>query len=496
MDPRNPVCVLCKSFICLLLLAWECFAVTPAHRTATERGKHRLPAVESAWSEQFGEPHNASVQAAAYTEGSTGPDAVPFVTSSEPLCDDVGASGFLEGESIADSLTAEIEQLQERIGQMEVKVEPLSKMDSFFQKIDVTGDIRVRQEVDFERNSEPTRNRTRLRVRPGFIFKASEEWQAELRLHTGSVGFGQSVTNPHGDLGQGTGIGFGRHEFSIDRMAIRYSPRWLNGAYFQGGKFGYPMKLNPITAGPMLSQIWDTNVQMEGIVTGQTFENRLNLDSIRLTGGLAPVLTLNDADEASLLYAQIWGEKKLSNEWVAGAGVTYWHWQNLNPDGNATLSTVYNRGNATTGGLFDSEFHIIHPLVTLTYDDKNPSVGLAPIIFSYEVHQNAGAFDANRDFGFLVGAAYGEAMKTKSQWDWAIWYLWMDIQQDAVFSVVSNGDFQLGTNFRGHTFGLIFFPIEGNARVNAGFYSDEPLDPVGGTEKMQWRFRTDVVISF
>ena len=389
-----------------------------------------------------------------------------------------------------------------------------SKIDSFFKKTDVSGHVRVRQATDFERIDRPTRNRGRLRARLGLTHYWNSEVSAGIRFTTGDLKQFLDLEDRRGAplSYQDTGDVFDKFVFNLDRLFIRYAPDHWPGFFVTGGKFRQTIKLNPIFADPVGDLIWDEAVHPEGIAAGCTHKNVFCMDEIYWTFGKSVVLELNNDDEASLFYSQVWLKKRFGRVQLE-AGVAWYDWNNLNPDGNTRISFENNFGNQVIpvgpnpeDVVFASQFNIINPMVALTVGDDCEYPPVWPIQFVGELFHNTKSFDASRDSGFSIGAQYGPAVlrQERRRWDWKLYYTWQEVQQESVLTPVSQDDFQRATNFSGNWVGLDIYPWD---KIELRFWvlSDKPILPidargnvdlVNGFTDSEWRFRMDVSAYF
>ncbi|MCH8043521.1 MAG: putative porin [Planctomycetes bacterium] len=435
----------------------------------------------------------------------------PTYADVEP-CDDCGDSPCTCEDSLVDKVEA---------------------MVSFWDKVDISGHVRVRHETSWDRINRPTRNRGRLRARLAATYKPNDEIEAGIRFTTGDR---RLVLEPGDRSGsvlsyQDTGDVFDKFAFNLDRIFITWKPAAMPNLFVTGGKFKHPVKLNPILSSPMGSLGFDEAVHPEGVAGGFTWDDYLGMDKLKFVAGETVVLELGNQDEASMFFAHVWAEKQMSETWKLEGGVTWYDWHNLNPDGNTTV-TLTNFGNATNAApgvagtlgaqigvdmngdpiydgvarrLFRSRFNIINPMAVLTYDDGDECSGLHPVQFVYEAFQNTEAFSDSRDFGYTVGVQYGPAVTRsgRQQGDWKVWYTWQEVQQDSVLTPVAQDDFQLATNFRGHFIGLDYFPWD-QVEVRFWALSDEPIVVDGAFDdpdlqpfkQQQWRGRVDITVYF
>ncbi len=298
---------------------------------------------------------------------------------------------------------------------------------------------------------------------------------------------------------QNLGDAFDKFEFNLDRIYFELTPDWLPDSKIWLGKFQIPVRLNPIFAGPVGDLIWDEAAQAEGAAVSRTWEDRLGMRLIEVNGGISPVLELGNGDDAAVYYGQLWSESDWNDRVALSTGVSYFHWTNLNPDGDTTLSAQNNNGNATVqvgpnpdDVVFASRFKTISSIVALTLRD---GVIDAPFRFVWETFYNAGSFRSDRDFGYSVGALLGSAIDSSNQGDWEIYYAWNSVEQESVFSPVGQDDFLRSTNFRGQMFGWRRFFWD-DAPVRISFLSNKPIIPIAGSTESEWRARIDLTANF
>ena len=400
----------------------------------------------------------------------------------------------------------------------------LSKLDRFFENVDINGHVRIRHGNDFERNDLPTRNRGRLRARLGMNYKPNSQLVGGLRMSTGD----RKIALEEMDRGgaplawQDMGDVFDKVEFNLDRLFIEYTPEWMPGYWFTVGKFRQPLMTHPVLEGPMGDLMWDEAAHYEGIAGRYTLEDTfLGLDELSFLIGEGYVLELADADDASLLIMQLWGKKQLEDRPLeVQGGVNWYAYYNLNPDGNTQISTENNAGNrvtqvgndqtvigvdAITGNpiidntplfVFDSKFSIVNPMFHVTYGDTDDSDSrYHPVQFVVEWFWNSRAFNREDNNGYSVTVAYGPAIKTTNKGDWKIWYAWSEVEQESVFTPVAQDDFFQATNFRGGFLGLEIWPWE-RAHIRLWLLSTKPIIKTTGREKTEWRGRVDLTVNF
>ena|GEM_PF-6154850 len=372
---------------------------------------------------------------------------------------------------------------------------------SWWDRIDLYGQLRFRQETDWERNNLPTRNRQRLRLRLGGLLEFNSEIAVGARMTTGDR---KRNLEPEDRQGaplsyQDTGDVFDKFEFNLDRLFFQLTPDWFpENTTLWLGKFKMPMYLNPIFRGPVGDLVWDEAAHPEGAALTKSWNDVMGFDSLYVAGGISAVLEVGNNDEASLWYSQVWVTRNVGNNFLLEGGVSYFHWNNLNADGNTSLSFQNNFGNAVKqvgpneqDVEFLSEFRVIDSLLAVTYGkDGNSRLGY-PLRAVWETIYNDGAVHKDQNFGYSIGMDYGPGIDGRTAGDWYFYYTWNRVEQDAVFTPVSQDDFIRTTNFRGQMFGYLVYLWE-NVDMRISFLSDTPI----GTNDTEWRGRIDLTATW
>ncbi len=345
--------------------------------------------------------------------------------------------------------------------------------EKYLDKIKVYGDIRLRHESDFP-DDRRERHRQRTRVRLGVNYNITEEIQIGTRITTGDRDDPNSTHVTFGDV-------FDRLEISLDRAFIHYKPKWLEGAWITGGKFENPLFYNPIYG----ENVWDKDVQPEGVAIGYGVTKPIaRLQKLKFMAAWYRVLEQGDSNGVIMWNFQAHGEFKLSDVLTSELAISYFLYSDVTPDRDPTLLDD-DQGNSleddNSDGIdddFESRFGILNPILTFTY------TGLSiPIIFASEYIFNTRAGGENH--GWILGLA----LKPK---EWEIYYQWQLIEQDAVFSPFAQDDFFFGTNHQSHIFGFKYLIFRG---VEVHIFALVSR-PDSGDNNYDWRFRSDLNISF
>jgi len=335
----------------------------------------------------------------------------------------------------------EKEQTESMVEVVKSKLEPLTE------KLKVYGDLRLRSEIDANREDrDDPRFRERIRFRLGAEYKIYEDQLiVGARLRTGDS---SDPRSPYVNLEND----FENFEFSLDRVYLKYNPSFYKSLTFYGGKFGLPFKTKAVYN----ELVWDQDVQPEGFAAIYNSKYNGVIDEAYLTVGEYFIDRLED-DYTWATYAQVLITKSFENDWKLRLAAGTYLYTDFTSGGLGTASLVRppkNRGNAvkdTDGdGLPDeflSDFYILDTFMDLEYSGFDK-----PIILTGEYFHNFGA-EIDEDNGFAVGAQVGKASKPR---DWKIYYQFQLVERDSVFTPFSQDDFLLATNFWGHVAGIAY----------------------------------------
>ena len=344
------------------------------------------------------------------------------------------------------ALTDVVDALREQDG-VRSSAPDVEAGSSFFDRVQPFADMRLRHEWD-GRAGEENRNRERVRFRFGATAQVNEWMKAGFRVRTGSREDPQSPYHNFGRESDDNQMLRGL-EFNLDRVFMTFEPTCdcLDGTFLTIGKFGHPFASNPVYS----ELVWDDDVQPEGVVGGWRGMPTENL-YVDLTAGQYLLLSHDSSDEFeefSAFVAQGAAKLKIDEHWSVKGAVGYYRYGDTEPaDSTAVVSD--NNGNSVNlaGTKYLSDFQVLNPIASATFGGFD-----VPVTVSGEYIWNMGADGdtRDRDRGWAVGASVGG---TQQPGDWYVFYQYQRIEQDAVFSPFSQDDFLLGTNFRGHVYGV------------------------------------------
>lgn len=340
-------------------------------------------------------------------------------------------------------------------------------------KLELSADTRLRYEAEFEVPGKGDRHRSRVRFRASGSYRIEKQLEIGARVTTGSR---SDPRSPHQTLGNA----FERFELNLDRVYVTFQPEAAPGLSLTGGKFAHPFWRNP-TYGEL---VWDADVQPEGAMQSYSAGRGSAIQRFNPVLGQYILLEQSGDDDVVALVGQISTRIRFQENVSADLAAGYYHYTPLSPNGTMSLVSR-NRGNALQAGgaEFASRFSIFNPILALTYKS-----GDLKVVASGEYVVNTEA-DVSGDRGGAIGG-------TISKGHVKVWYQWQRIEQDAVFSLVTQDDFRRATNFQGSVFGLNY-TFTRRAALKFWALATQPLlGPSATAGDTEWRARADLNLRF
>ena len=392
-----------------------------------------------------------------------------------------------------------------------VEAEESGKSSAWFERIKVSGDLRLRHDTQWreEKNgaTEYARHRERFRLRIGAKAKTSENTEVGFRLATGS-GF-QNTTNQSADAhARGKGI-------FVDKAYATWKATDM--LTITGGKHSRPLFTS--------SLVWDSDVNPEGL--SESYSIPIT-DTAELFANLGQwfieELDLKDAGDSdpSLLVYQIGSTVSPSKKTKLQFAVTYYDFVHIEEFRHGDLSdkTSFIGYNHKYGQqmIFDRDEKLLNEFKCLEFGFKLSMKDILPapvsLFGSYiaNLESDIGRLIANgvdpgdsdpndlsvyggsdRDSGWQVGFSVGSK---KSQGDRYMKYFYQELEDYAFPAVFVDSDFHGGgTNNKGHYIqGLYLLTDKIQAKVT-GFLTQRESESKDG-QKDENRIQLDVILKF
>jgi len=333
--------------------------------------------------------------------------------------------------------------------------------------LDVSGDLRVRQEWNFIDGRN--RSRTALRARLRASYAISDTLSVGTQIATGDP-----------DDPNSTDVTLGNF---ADDFAVSLDQAWIR--YRRGGLTAYAGKFPQIVQ--RTDMLWDSDVSPQGAALAYAASlGGATLDARALWFVIDEAAVARDSD-------MIGGQLALTTPVASGLklGLTgsYYHYR-LGSVAGADAGDF--RGNLMAGGRYRSDFHLAEAIGTLSWTGPLPRW---PIAFTADYVRNFGAAVPG-DTAFNLELAMG---RTKAPGDVRLTYNYSEVEVDSVLAAFSHDNIDLSTNYRLHGLGLAYVPAS-NVQLDLLWYHYRPLDPAyaGSVPPTGWldRIRLALMVGF
>ncbi len=275
---------------------------------------------------------------------------------------------------------------------------------------DFFGDFRARAEFN-DMASTTDRHRQRLRFRFGANFQVADNVTVGTRLRSDSG----DQNNPHFDIGNN----FNNIALSLDRAFMKYDPTWADIS-MTFGKFGNPMKTNPVYG----ELVWDADVQPEGIALGgQLGRAEWSLGQYALTENSA-----GSTEDKWMTALQV------SNEIDKGFAYSVGYYFYGDHDPANGVEPIVN------GGVDAGNYGVLDAVISHKMNDT---------VFSAEYIENLRADDGIDATGWALGVATGSTASTSGKF----YGQYQVVEGGAVFTPYAQDDFNTRANFNGVVMG-------------------------------------------
>ena len=311
-----------------------------------------------------------------------------------------------------------------------------------------SGDLRYRHESIDDDTKTTKRDRNRIRARLKMKAKINDEWDAILRLASGSS---DSPTSTNQTLGDS----FSSKEIWLDWAYADYHPESMPGLNVLLGKMA-----NPFYKVGKNQLIFDGDLSLEG--GAATYVWNLNdSTSAKLTGGAFWLRERSTDADTSIFGIQGLLKHKLSKDSHLLGGVSYYDFGNIQ---GKSLSDISSKGNTTSGGLYVNDYDILEG-----FGEYGFKIGDVPAAVFGTYVNNTGA-STSEDTAWLIGAKYNKAKKPGS---WEVSYNYRDVEKDAVVGGLCDSDFiGGGTDGKGHVFGFKY-QLAKNVQAGLHYFMNE-----------------------
>ena len=334
--------------------------------------------------------------------------------------------------------------------------------------LDVSGDMRVRQEWNFVDGRD--RSRTAVRARLRATYAVSDTFAVGTQIATGDP-----------DDPNSTDVTLGNF---VDDFAVSLDQAWIR--YHSGGLTAYAGKFPQVFQ--RTDMLWDSDVSPQGVAAAYSagLGGGAKLDARGIYFVIDEAAVARDSD---MLGGQLALSSPIGSDFKAGLTGSYYHYR-LGSVAGADAGDF--RGNLLSAGRYLSDFHLVEAIGTLGW--AGPSERW-PIAFTADYVRNLGAAVPG-DTAYNLELAAG---RTAKPGDFRIAYNFSEVEVDSVLAAFSHDNIDLSTNYRLHGLGLSYVPAS-NLQLDLLWYHYRPLDALyaGSLQPSDWldRIRLAFMMSF
>ena len=336
--------------------------------------------------------------------------------------------------------------------------------------LDVSGDLRLREEFNFLDRNARDRTRTVLRARLRASYAVSDHITVGGQVATGDPDDPNST-----DM---TLSGFDDDlDLSLDQAWVRYTN---GGLTLYGGKFPQIFARTDM--------LWDGDVVPQGI--GGSYRIGLgNGASLDARAMYSIVDEASGGPDSHMIGGQAVVSFPLAAHWKGSLAAAYYRYR-LESVAGADSGDI--RTNLFADGRYLSGFRLVDGLATLTYSGFGEHW---PVSLTADYVRNLGAA-VNADTGLSLELAAG---RTAEQGEWRLSYAYSRVGVDAVFAAFSQDNIAFGSNYMLHG-ANVSYAIRKNVIFDVNYYHYRLLDRAyaGPLAEQDWvdRLRLNILFNF
>ncbi|MGE4303951.1 MAG: putative porin [Novosphingobium sp.] len=331
-------------------------------------------------------------------------------------------------------------------------------------KLDIAGDLRLRQEFNTSQRDAADRSRSVIRLRLGARYALDSHIVLGARLVTGDQNDPNTADVTLSNFADDIPV-------NLDQV---YAAARFGRLTMTAGKFPQVFDTNEL--------LWDGDVNAQGFAAsfasraGGTIETRLS--------GMYFIIEENVAGKGSALRAVQAGlTVRPTRDWTMRLAGSYYDYT---LGSVATADTGDFRGNRIgTDGRYLSDYRIVDAIGSVRYTGLGAKL---PIELSADLARNFGAPDG-QDTALSAGIAAGRAIATG---DWRASYVYSQAETDAVFAAFSHDNIAFSTNYSLHSLSLDHVLSPGTT-LNATWYHYRLLHTGGLPHDWLDRIRLNLV---
>jgi polyhydroxyalkanoate synthesis regulator phasin len=341
-------------------------------------------------------------------------------------------------------------------------------LPKWVENMTLSGDLRFRyQTEDVDNDGKESRNRWRIRLRPGLDSKVNDQWKVGFGLATGSddpISTNQTLENE-----------FQSPDIRLDYAYAQYSP--TKDIKISAGKLKNPLYTTK-------DLMWDGDARPDGLASILNFKASDKIGFF-ITPAYFMLEEFSAADDPAMIVFQPGMTWKINDNVNLKIAAAYYDFKNV----KGSNMSVHSQGTNSTdaGGLWLYDHDSTSFDANLGF--KIPSFGKYASIFGEYVKSDADTDDT----GWLAGITFGDE-KVNELGKWQFIYNYRKIEKDAWVDWLPDSDFYGGeTGTKGSEFEFTF-GLSKNVTFGIDYYLSQPIDNL--SNKDESLLQVDLVIKF
>jgi len=339
----------------------------------------------------------------------------------------------------------------------------------FWDRLKVSGDMRVRAQGDYSDANNPDRVSGQVRARLGATFDVNELVTLGTRVVTGDANDPNSTDVQLSNWDDG-------FEISLD---LAYAQINLGNLKLYGGKIPQPFARTDL--------VWDGDVNPQGV--SAVYKKPLAGGGAFRANGLFFAIDNPRPGPTSYMNGAQFGFDSPefgALRFDASAGYYHYHLGSL-----VGADAGDFRSNRMVNGQYVSDYRLLDILAGVNWSGLGERW---PLRVTGDYVRNLGADDENTGFG--IDVAFGRARKAG---DWRFGYGYSQTDVDAVMAAFSHDNLAIATNYKLHTM-TVDYTLLPNTLLSAIWYHYKPNNPLyaGARQPDDWldRLRLFLVVNF
>jgi len=340
----------------------------------------------------------------------------------------------------------------------------------FWDRLKVSGDMRVRAQGDYSDNNAPDRLSGQVRARLGATFDVNEWVTVGARVVTGDRNDPNSTDVQLSNWDDG-------FEISLD---LAYAQLNLGDLKLYGGKIPQPFTRTEL--------VWDGDVNPQGVsaVYKKPLENGA---AFRANGLFFAIDNQRPGPSSYMSGAQLGFDSPEFGALRFDASLGYYHYHLGSLVGADAGDWRSNR--LDINGQYVSDYRLLDVIAGLNWRGISERW---PLRVTADYVKNLGADDENTGFG--VDVALGRASKAG---DWRLIYGYAQTDVDAVMAAFSHDNTSIASNYKMHAL-TVDYTLMPKTVLGAVWYHYKPNNPLyaGSRQPDDWldRLRVYMVVNF